>query len=73
MQNDTYSCVVYGLESSFDEAIAINNMSRDLKLPFYGINSSGLNAFLFADLGTNSFEYQHSVKDKNGINSVMIS
>ena len=61
-----YSAVVYGLQSSFKEAIEVNEVTWDLQLPFYCINASGLNAFFFSDLATDNFEFTHKKKDADG-------
>ena len=57
MQELKLSCVVYGLEASFEEAMLINDLTRQLNLPFYCINASGKNAFMFSDLASESFEF----------------
>jgi len=63
LSSEQFSCVVYGLESSFVLSSQVNEITRELNLPFYCLNSSGLNAFMFCDLATDSFEFQHNVKD----------
>jgi len=58
--------VVYGLHSSFEEAMLVNDIAREAKLPFYCLNASGLSAFFFVDLATDSFEFQSTKKDADG-------
>lgn len=72
LEKQKFSCVVYGLESSFEEGMKINDFTKSLGIPFYCLNSSGLNAFMFSDLATDSFEFQHTVKDKEGVNQLLI-
>lgn len=65
MKNDKYSVVVCPLTNKFFEvAFEINDVSRQLGLPFYALNSSGLQGFFFADLGTENFNFQHVKKSK---------
>jgi hypothetical protein len=66
--------VVYGLDSCFQTAANINMIASEASLPFYCLNSSGLNAFFFCDLATDSFEFQHSIKDpETGATAMKIS
>ena len=52
------AAVVFGLSRTpFSEAIKINNLAREIAAPFYCLNASGLSAFIFSDLATNSFEF----------------
>ena len=36
-------------------------------MPFYCLNASGLSAFIFSDLAVASFEFQHTKKDAEGV------
>jgi len=66
IKNDKYSVVVCPIMNSFFEAaFEINDVSREHGLPFYALNSSGLQGFFFADLGTDKFNFQHVKKSKN--------
>lgn len=42
-------------------------MTRELKIPFYCVNSSGLNGFIFSDLASDKFEFSHTKKDAEGV------
>lgn len=66
LKSKKFSAVIYGLTSSFKEAIKVNEATRKLQIPFYCINASGLNAFFFADLATDKFEFTHKKKDAEG-------
>lgn len=45
-----YSAFVYGFKS-FQEAMTLNAICREARVPFYLLNSSGLFGFFFIDLG----------------------
>lgn len=66
LSSGKYSAVVYGIQSSFEEAIQVNELTREFKIPFYCINSSGLNGFIFSDLADEKFEFSHTKKDSEG-------
>ena len=57
---------MFGIQGSFEEAIQINEITRELSLPFYALNSSGLNAFFFSDLASENFEFQVTKKNAEG-------
>ena len=57
LSSQKFSAVVFGIQGSFEEAIKINELTRELFLPFYGLNSSGLNAFFYSDLASENFEF----------------
>ena len=44
----------------------MNDIARGVNLPFYCLNASGLSAFFFVDLATDSFEFQSTKKDEEG-------
>jgi len=66
LQIQKYSAIIYAVTKSFKEAIEVNEVTRDLQLPFYCLNASGTNAFFFADLATDKFEFTHKKKDAEG-------
>jgi hypothetical protein len=49
-----YSIVVYGFRN-FKDAIEINKIAREESnnIPFYCLNSSGLQGFFYVDIGSN--------------------
>ena len=68
MATNKPAAVVFGLSRvPFVEAVRINNLAREISAPFYCLNASGLSAFIFSDLSTDSFEFQHTKKDADGI------
>lgn len=72
--NKKISAIVYGLTGqNLKDAIEMNNVAREHGLPFYCLNSSGLSAFIFADLGLDKFEFQYKKKDAEGNETQMIS
>ena len=48
------------------QSIDINDVSRDLELPFYGLNSTGIQSFFYCDLGKPKFEYLMNKKNDEG-------
>jgi hypothetical protein len=64
---------VFGIQGSFEEAIQINEITRELNLPFYALNSSGLNAFFYSDLALENFEFQVTKKDAEGVETSSIN
>eukprot|EP00347_Sterkiella_histriomuscorum_P008263 403345750 len=63
LQQKSFSAVIQGF-SSFQDAETMNNYCRDSTIPFYVLNSSGLNGFFFADLGKSfEFSYRRGQKD----------
>ena len=70
---EKYSSVVFGLKNSFEEAIQVNNLAREVSLPYYCLNSSGLNAFIFSDLATDKFEFCYAKKDAEGTEQNILS
>ena len=67
-----YSAIIYAMTKSFKEAIEVNEVTRSLQLPFYCLNASGLNAFFFADLASDKFEFTHKKKDADGNENQLI-
>ena len=61
------------MKQSFKEVTEINEVARELQLPFYCLNSSGLSAFIFADLATEKFEFTHKKKDADGNETQAVS
>jgi hypothetical protein len=48
-----FSIIVYGFRN-FKEAIILNQIARESEnIPFYCLNSSGLQGFFYADVGLN--------------------
>lgn len=58
-ETNGYSAMVYGFRS-FEEAIQMNEVARQNgNVPFYCLNSSGLQGFFYADLGT-TMTFKHT-------------
>lgn len=65
MKEDKYTAVVCPFDSaSVELAISVNVVTREVGLPFYSPNSTGLHGFFFADLGKEKFEYSYVKKSK---------
>jgi len=65
LKEDKYTAVVCPIDStSFELAITVNTVTREMALPFYSPNSTGLQGFFFADLGKNKFDYSYVKKSK---------
>lgn len=63
IKEDKYTAVVCPIDdSSIELALEINSITRDLGLPFYSPNSTGLQGFFYADLGKDKFEYSYIKK-----------
>ena len=45
-----YSAVIYGFRT-FKEAVLINDTCRQMNVPFYALNTSGLFGFFYIDVG----------------------
>jgi len=56
-----FSCVVAG-RMKLDEQLALDSLCRQLKIPFFSIESMGLFGSFFSDLGT--FEYYTTYEKK---------
>ena len=67
MNEQDYSSVVYALKHSFNQAMLINDLARSKGVACYCLSSVGLQSFMFADLGSDTFEYQVTSK---GVESV---
>ena len=63
LKKDKYTAVVCPFEkNSMQFAMAVNEVTREMEVPFYAPNSTGLQAFFYADLGKEKFDFTHVQK-----------
>lgn len=52
-----FSSMAFGLTTSFERAVKLNQAAYACKIPFYCLKASGLNAFMYSDLASDKFEF----------------
>jgi molybdopterin/thiamine biosynthesis adenylyltransferase len=70
LKNSKFSAVVYGLDN-FKKAMEINEHCRNLNIPFYLLNTSGLFGFFFIDIGRElTFSHHRKATDTEEIHTI---